>query len=232
MKRDFIQGLRAAIPISIGVIPVGISISILAIKVGFTELEAILMSALVFAGSSQLMAISMISNGAPLVSIIIGTFFINLRHIIMSSSIMQRLEDTSLGQRLFVSFAICDESFAVFSLSEENSYYYLLGINTALYVIYMASIIVGALITSFLPEIVISSFVIAFYAALLALLIPSIKTENKLIILVVVTGILNFILQKFIPSSWSVILSMIIGAAFGIYYIDDETLGLEKEKDK
>lgn len=232
MKSDFIQGVKAGIPISIGVIPVGISISILAIQVGFTPLEAVFMSAIIFAGSSQLMAISMISTGAPLISIIIGTFFINLRHIIMSSSIMQRLEDTTLGQRFFVSFAICDESFAVFSLSENDSYYFLLGINTALYVIYMSSTIVGALITSFLPEIVINSFGIAFYAALLALLIPSIKTEKKLIILVILTGILNFIFQKFIPPSWSVILSMIIGAAFGIYYIDDETLGLEKEEDK
>lgn len=232
MKKDFLEGIKAGIPISIGILPVGISISILAVQVGFSKLEAVLMSALVFGGSSQLMAISMINMGAALSTIIIGTFFINLRHIIMSSYIMRTLEKTSLGKRLLVSFWICDESFAVYSLSDNNSYDFLLGLNTILYIIYMGSIILGAIVTSFLPEIIINSFGIAFYAALLGLLVPSLKGEKKIVILVIITGIINFLLGKIIPSSWGIILSMIIGAFIGVYFVEDKTLDIKIKEEE
>lgn len=223
MNKDFLIGVKSAIPTCLGVIPVGISFGLLGVQAGLSQFETIAMSVMVMAGSSQLMAVNMITQGASMVAIIISTFFINLRHIIMSSAVMQRLKNISLSKKLLVSFALCDESFAIYSLSEnEKSYHFLLGTNTALYISFIISTILGSILTSFLPKIVIDSFGIAVYAAFLGLLIPGIKGDSKLIALVIITGLLNFILQLFIPSSWSVILSMVIGAFIGIYIVDDK----------
>ncbi|MBR8700420.1 Inner membrane protein YgaZ [Fusobacterium sp. DD29] len=229
MNKHFISGVRASIPACLGVIPVGISIGMLGVRAGLTEIEIILMSVMVMAGSSQLMAISMITQGAALSTIIIGTFFINLRHIVMSSSAMHRIKGTTLFKRLLGAFALCDESFAVFSLSDNSDYSFLLGSNTALYVSFVGSTVIGSFITSFLPQIVVDSFGIAFYAAFLGLLVPGIKHNVKLIMLVIITGLLNCIYQCFLPASWSVILSMISGALIGVWLVDDETLVAEKE---
>ncbi len=96
MNKQFTSGIKDSIPICLGVIPFGISFGLLALQAGFSSLEAISMSIIVMAGSSQLMAIGMISQGATLGAIILATFFINLRFIIMSSAIMSYLKETPL----------------------------------------------------------------------------------------------------------------------------------------
>ncbi len=228
MNRHFLSGMKTSIPACLGVIPVGISIGLLGVQAGLNKAETISMSAMVMAGSSQLMAINMITQGASFSTIIVGTFFINLRHIVMSSSVMQRVTQTTLLQRLLGAFALCDESFAIYSLSDDNSYPFLLGTNTALYISFVGSTIIGSLITGFLPQIVIDSFGIAFYAAFLGLLLPSIKHNARLIVLVVVTAILNCLLQYFLPASWSVILAMILGALIGVFLVDDDAVKEDK----
>lgn len=231
MNRHFLSGMKASIPACLGVVVVGISIGLLAMQAGLSRFETILMSAMVMAGSSQLMAIGMITQGASLYAIILGTFFINLRHVVMSSSVMQRLKGTTLLQRLVGAFALCDESFAIYSLSNDPSYYFLLGSNTALYVSFVLSTFIGTLMTGLLPKIVVDSFGIAIYAAFLGLLLPSVRKSAQLVILVVITALINWLLQSFIPKSWSVILAMILGAFLGVFLVDDETISTEPSTD-
>ena len=223
MKKKFLSGMKASIPACLGVIPVGISFGLLAVRAGLTNFEATLMSAMVMAGAAQLMSISMITQGAALSAIILATFFINLRHIVMSSSVMHRMKQVTLPQRLVAAFALCDESFAIYSLSENNSNNFLLGINAALYGSFIISTLVGSLMTGFLPQIVINSFGIALYAAFLCLLLPSIKHNLQLIMLVVGTALLNWLMQFFLPPSWALILAMVLGAAIGVFVVEDET---------
>lgn len=224
MNKHFLSGMKSSIPACLGVIPVGISIGLLGVQAGLNEAETISMSTLVMAGSSQLMALNMITQGASFSTIIVGTFFINLRLIVMSSSAMQRITQTTLPQRLLGAFALCDESFAIYSLSDDNSYPFLLGTNTALYISFVGSTMIGSLMTGFLPQIVIDSFGIAFYAAFLGLLLPGVKHNEKLIILVALTAILNCLLQCLLPASWSVILAMVLGAFVGVFFVDDDTV--------
>jgi 4-azaleucine resistance transporter AzlC len=222
LDQRLLSGMKASIPACLGVIPVGISFGLLAIRAGLTNFEATLMSAMVMAGAAQLMSISMITQGAALSAIILATFFINLRHIVMSSSVMHRMKKATLPQRLVAAFALCDESFAIYSLSENNSNNFLLGINTALYGSFIISTLVGSLMTGFLPQNVIDSFGIALYAAFLCLLLPSIKHNLQLIMLVVGTALLNWLMQFFLPPSWSLILAMVLGAAVGVFMVDEE----------
>jgi len=230
LNKRFLLGMKASIPACLGVIPVGISFGLLAVKAGLTNFEAILMSASVMAGAAQLMSISMINQGAALSAIILGTFFINLRHIVMSSSVMHRMKKTTLLQRLVGAFALCDESFAIYSLSEEDSFLFLLGINSALYGSFILSTLVGSLMTGFLPQIVIDSFSIALYAAFLCLLLPSIKHNRQVIMMVVGTGLLNWLMQFFLPASWAVIFSMVLGAFMGVFFVEDESALTEGEE--
>ncbi len=222
MNKHFLSGMKAAIPACLGVVPVGISIGLLAVQAGLSGPEAILMSAMVMAGSSQLMSISMMTQGAAISAIILGTFLINLRHLVMSSSTMRRIKGATLLQRLAGAFALCDESFAIYALSEDDSYPFLLGANTALYGTFVVSTVIGCLMTGFLPQIVIDSFGVAFYAAFLGLLLPSVRHNGRLIMLVVMTAALNWLLQRFLPTSWSVILAMMLGALAGVFLVEDE----------
>ncbi len=81
------EGLTAGWPICLGYLPIGIALGVLAQKAGLSPLAVGLMSMFVFAGSSQFIAVSMLAGGATFVAIIVTTFMVNLRHLLMSSSV-------------------------------------------------------------------------------------------------------------------------------------------------
>ena len=233
VNKQFFSGMKAAVPVCLGIIPVGISVGLLGVQVGLTEFETVLMSVMVMAGSAELMVIGMITQGAALSAMIIGTFFINLRHVVMSSSVMQKIAgSTTITQRFLGAFALCDESFAIYSLSRDTSYSFLMGTNTALYAGFVGSTVLGSVLTSFLPQIVIDSFNIAFYAAFLGLLLPSIQHSLKLSGLVILTALLNCLLQCFLPVSWSIIGAMMLGTFIGVFFIDDKDIIHDEENTK
>lgn len=220
-QTTFQSGIKGAMPICLGIIPVGISYGLLAVQAGLSRLQTVLMSVLVMAGSSQLMAVSMIGQAAIL-SIITAVFFVNLRHIVMSCSVMSRLEKTSLRKKLLCAFALCDESFALFSLSDSRSAAYLLGVNTAIYGTWVLSSFAGCMMGQLLPQFIAKSFGIAFYAAFLAMLIPNAVKNKGIFYLVLLSAGINTVLQFFLPVSWAVILSMVISAAVGTYFAEEE----------
>lgn len=228
MNRDFLQGLKDGIPPCFGVAPVGISIGIMAVQAGLSSFESILMSMAVYAGASQMMGINLIAQGASFSTIILGTFLINLRHLIMSSSIMQYFKDESLGKRLLASYGLVDESFAIFSLSHEKSYAYFLGINTMIYITFVVMTILGATLNALLPAMISNSFAIALYAAFLGILIPGVRGRRPLVIVVVFTAILNYLLHLFLSLSWSIIISMAVGAYIGVLLLEKEAASYEQ----
>ena len=222
MKRElFVNGAKGAVPVCLGIIPVGISYGLLAMQAGLSRVQTVLMSILVMAGSSQLMAVGMLGS-ATIVSILTAVFFVNLRHIVMSSSVMNRLERTPLREEFLCAFALCDESFALFSLSGNQSAAQLLGANTALYGTWVVSSAAGCVLGRFLPEVVAKSFGVAFYASFIALLMQNVQKSRRVALLVLLAAAMNTVLQLFLPVSWAVILSMVISAAIGTFFVEAE----------
>src|SRR5690625_7399291 len=87
----FHQGVYAGLPVAIGYIPIAIAYGALGVASGLTWWHTLLMSFLVFAGAAQFMAVGMLAAGAGAVQIIIATFVLNFRHLIMSLSLFDRL---------------------------------------------------------------------------------------------------------------------------------------------
>lgn len=221
MKHEqFVDGIKSALPVCLGIVPVGISYGLLAVQAGLSRVQTVLMSALVMAGSSQLMAVEMIGTAAVL-SVITAVFFVNLRHIVMSCSVMTALDRTSLRVKLICAFALCDESFALFSLSSNRSAARLLGTNTALYGAWVISSFVGCMLGQFLPEVIVKSLGIAFYGAFLAMLAPSAAKSRSIFLLILLSAGINTILRLFLPASWAAILSMVVSAIIGTFFAED-----------
>jgi len=106
-------GLEAAWPICLGFFPIGLSLGVLAQKSGLAPWQMALMSLVVFAGGSQFIAVAMLAaNGTPL-AIVTTTFMINLRHLLMSSSLSLHFPDASRRFLALFAYGVTDESFAV-----------------------------------------------------------------------------------------------------------------------
>lgn len=113
MKKDFIEGTKAATPIILGYILVGIAYGMMAKATGLTFFKALSFSLFVYTGAGQVAAVTMLAQNVAYITIEFTVFILNLRHIIMSTCIMEKMEKTNLWVRLFLSFGITDEVFAM-----------------------------------------------------------------------------------------------------------------------
>lgn len=148
------DGARAAWPICLGYAPIGLAFGVLAQKAGLAPWQVGLMSVLVFAGSSQFIAVAMLQAGAGVAAIVATTFVVNLRHALMSSSLAVPL--SGAGRRFLALFAygVTDESFALnSSLFREGAWdrYRALVLNHAANLTWLAATVAGSFAGQFIP---------------------------------------------------------------------------------
>jgi 4-azaleucine resistance transporter AzlC len=201
----------------------GIGYAAIAIKAGFTPLETISMSFLVYAGAGQIIAASMALTGAGVIAIVLTNFVVNLRYFVMSTCVLNKVEESNTPLNILAAHVTVDESFAMFSLSEDSSIWIYLGIAVTAWLSWCLGAGIGVVLLDLLPAIVTNSFNISLYALFVAILIPSVKQSRQIALLVLITAILNIVLSQ-ILGNWSLIVSTLIGAAVGMYIVDDEYL--------
>lgn len=221
--RNFFSGVKMGIPVMIGFIPVAIAFAIMAMNAGMSAAETICMSVFVFAGASQMMSVGMIAEGAGMLSIVIATLIMNFRHFIMGTCIFERMEKTSAIDKLVCGFGVTDESFAIFTTADKEkcNKWYFLGVLVSTYLSWVVGTVIGALASAVLPEVVSNSLGIALYAMFIALLVPGVKKNIRILGVVAITAILNLGLSYLLPSSWALIVSTLVGAGVGVFIVPD-----------
>ena len=86
-SRNFIYGCRDSVPMIVGILPFGLIYGALSSLAGLSLWQALGMSLLVYAGSAQFIAISLLSLGSGMVVILLTTLVVNLRHVLYSAAL-------------------------------------------------------------------------------------------------------------------------------------------------
>ncbi|MCL5424119.1 MAG: AzlC family ABC transporter permease [Gammaproteobacteria bacterium] len=89
--RSALRGVREAIPLLGGYIPVSLSFGVVASQAGFSMWEAAAISALIYAGASQFLFVGMIAVGSPLWLVVAMTLLINVRHVVYGPNLASLL---------------------------------------------------------------------------------------------------------------------------------------------
>ena len=221
-KKQYLSGMRAAMPVILGFVPAGIAYAIMARQAGFTVLQTCGMSLTVFAGASQMMAAGMYEKGASIIAIILVTFILNLRHLIMSVCVFKRMEGERTGIKLLAAYGVTDESFAIFTTEKKEicTAPYFFGMITVNYVSWNVGTLIGAVAMDFLPAAITASLGIALYAMFIGLLMPGLRGNWRLCALAALTAVCNSVLTQYIPSSWALILSTLLCAFIGVFFVE------------
>ena len=103
-KAEFLGGARAGVPVVLGFIPVGIAFGIMARQAGFEIWQTCGFSVFVYAGASQMMTVGMYAQGASIIAMVLATFLLNFRHLIMSTCVFERIKEATLKQKLIAGF--------------------------------------------------------------------------------------------------------------------------------
>ena len=88
----------------------GIGYAAIAMKAGFTSLQTVSMSVLVYAGAGQIIAASMALSSASVMAVILTNFVVNLRYFVMSTCVLNKIEDSNLPLNIFAAHVTVDES--------------------------------------------------------------------------------------------------------------------------
>ncbi|WP_431282173.1 AzlC family ABC transporter permease [Humitalea sp. 24SJ18S-53] len=141
-----IRGMRAARPLVLGMVPFGLVTGVVAAQHGLSLAEAMLMSALVFAGSAQLLALEYWADPAPFAAVVLAAFVVNLRMAPMGPALAPWL-DRLRGWQLWGTLAtLVDHSFAL-SVAEQRrggrDAAYLLGVGVLLWTAWVLQVGAG-----------------------------------------------------------------------------------------
>lgn len=156
-RATFFSGVRAGLPVLLGIVPFGLVTGVSAVSVGLTEVEAVMMSALVFAGASQLAGLQLIAAGAPVFVILLTTFFINLRFAMYSASLAPYLARLSAASRGVMAYLMTDQAYALGvsrfvsepDMPHRRMFY--LGVAAPIWLVWMVATAVGVFVGAQVP---------------------------------------------------------------------------------
>lgn len=178
---QFWAGLRAELPLILGVFPFGMIYGVVAVNAGMPASAAQAMSAVVFAGSAQFAAAQLVAGGAPTLVLIMTIFVLNLRHALYSASVAPFTKHLSPLWKAGLSYLLTDEAYAVTILHyEEESkndqrHWFFFGAGLTLWTFWQISTAAGIFLGTVIP----SSWSLDFAAALtfIAMTIPLLRDK-------------------------------------------------------
>jgi len=220
-RSDFSKGIKLGIPIALGYIPVAFTFGMMAVNGGIPVWIAILISLTNLTSAGQFAGTGLIIANASLYEITLTTLVVNIRYLLMSLALSQKITGMSRLKKCLIAFGITDETFAVASLEkEEISFAYLTGLIIGPYWGWAFGTALGALTTSILPQRLQSPMGIALYAMFIALFVPASKRSRSALVVVIMAIFLSSVFKwtpclNQISAGWSIIIATLIAAAVG-----------------
>jgi 4-azaleucine resistance transporter AzlC len=170
---DFRRGVFDILPVLAAAVPIGLLWGTLAAGKGFTPFEAWLTSATVFAGAAQFVAVDMWRDPVPLLLIVVTTFIVNVRHLLMGASLQRHLGAFSGSGGLLAMFLMTDESWAFAErkvLAEPLRPAYYFGVALPMWLVWSSASLAGAIAGRSLGDPAVYGFDFAFSAMFIAIL--------------------------------------------------------------
>ena len=225
-RLDVKAGVRDTLPTVFGYIGIGLAFGIIASSVGLNPFFVGAMSLFIYAGGAQFITVSMLSSSFPILSIVLATFLINSRMILMSMATAPFLKRYSVFKNIIIGTFLTDESFAL-GMNKQNytngsfTYEWFNTANLVSYFTWVVSSVLGALLGGIVkdPKVLGLDFaLVAMFIGLLYLQVISDITIKKKVqfLVIVVVFFLVYFGMIFIPSNLLIIVVTLIGCAIGV----------------
>ena len=222
---SFWKGFREACPLIPGMVPFAMIYGVSAMSAGLGPVKSWLMSLLVFAGASQLAALQLHVEGAPVAVMVATVLAVNLRFIMYSASLAPHFSGRPLWLRLLVSQNLTDlayaRSIAVFARGYDDlkKGWYFMGSASLIWLVWQGGTLAGVLLGAELPKDLEFGFAVPL--TFMAILTP-VLVDRPSLAAALVAG-LAALLLNWLPYN----LGLIVAALCGIFtgYLLEKRLG-------
>lgn len=180
---DFLAGARDTFPLIVGAIPFGLIFGMLAQRSGLSFAGTLAMSAFVFAGSAQFIALGLIAAGTAWPIVVLTTWLVNLRHVLYSATLAPYVCRLPQRWQLPLAFWLTDETFAVVIKrytdqgDAPHNHGYYLGSALSMYLNWQCSTFLGLIGGQMLPHATEWGLDFAMPVTFIGMLIPSLKSR-------------------------------------------------------
>lgn len=212
-----LTGASRALPLILGYTPIAFAMGVLAQKAGLSTFNTLAMSLLVYAGSAQLIAVGLFGAGAPGLTIVITTFIVNLRHLLLSAAISPKLKGWRNGEIAAFAYELTDETFAVHAADpvQRLDRGIAFGLNVTAHAVWVLGTWLGIVAGQAIQDVRPLALDYALPAMFIGLLLMQIKDRIQVGI-AVLTGVLSVALLLAGLDQWSVITATVTGATVGL----------------
>ncbi len=217
---EFVAGARATIPLIIGAIPFGLIFGTLAAASELSFGATVAMSAFVFAGSAQFIAIGMLAAGTTWPVVVLTTFVVNLRHILYATTLVPHVKRLSPAWQVPLAFWLTDETFAVVVNryyqpdSSPCKHWYYLGSAVAMYVNWQICTYLGLTVGQLIPNAASWGLDFAMPVTFIGMIIPYLRNK-PMWAAVIISGIVSVLAQP-LPHKLGLMVAALAGIAGGL----------------
>lgn len=234
--RDYMYGIKKGIPIALGYLSVSFTFGVKAVNGGIPAWAAVLISLTNLTSAGQFAGTNLILEGSGYLEMAVTTLVINLRYMLMSLALSQKVEKrTALRHRLVMGFGITDEIFAVSSAEIRTvtpPYFY--GLMTLPILGWTGGTFLGAAASGLMPAALSSAMELGLYAMFIAIIIPPARKSLAITVVLLASVILSAAIYylpplQFISGGVRVIIAAILASLIGTVCFP---LQAEREEEK
>jgi 4-azaleucine resistance transporter AzlC len=216
---EFWRGMKRGLPVVVATLPFGILFGTLAVENGFTVGEAMLMSATVYAGASQMVGIELFGQKIAPWLIVVSIFAVNFRHVLYSAVAGRRTQHWSPWTRAFAFFFLVDPQFAEMERRADEgkpiTFAWYAGVALPIFVAWVSEAAVGALFGKLIPD---------AHAIGLDFLLPiyflgfvmGFRGRPLWLPIVLTSAAASILAERFIGSPWHVSIGAVAGIALAV----------------
>lgn len=218
--QEFWAGVRQTIPLIVGAIPFGIIFGTLAQTSGLSFPGAMGMSACVFAGSSQFIALGLLGAGTPIGIIVLTTLVVNLRHLLYAAGLVPYVQSLNQPWKLALGFWLTDETFMVAIQRYQqpapapHKHWFHLGSAVAMYGNWQLSTLLGLTLGQTIPNAAAWGLDFAMVATFIGMTIPYL-TNRPMVTAVIVAGV-TALVARTLPHQLGLMVAAIAGISAGM----------------
>ena len=187
-RRESGNPIQLGIAILLGYFSIAVAFGVAGRDLGFSLPVLAALSVFVFAGASQFLALQLLTQGVGGVAIVVATFVLNARHIVMSLALRDRVAGSRIPKPL-LAFGVTDEVFASATTRRgEIDDGELFAMEILAYSGWVSGTIAGFVVGQFLPSGLENAMGIALYAMFAALIVPGVLRFWRYGVVVVAAG--------------------------------------------